>query len=89
MSNRSECCQYYYIRLNSMPTSVAWPDAEPLPMCRLLQLLSTGDLHGEIRRLRLIGEMERAGYHARHADGCGFDDPVQCPVYAKKTTDEP
>jgi hypothetical protein len=30
--------------------------------------------------------MERAGYHARHADGCGFDDFTQCPKFSAMGT---
>jgi len=60
------------------------PDVEPLPMCRLLQSMNSGNVLHEVRRLRIIRSMERAGCRARHADGCGFDGRYSCPCFKER-----
>ena len=67
--------------LVSTPNTGGAPGDEPLGMCRLLQSLNSGTVLHEVRRLQIIGKMERAGCRVRHVDGCGFDGRCSCPYF--------
>lgn len=76
-------CEYGYSQLVLTPPLDGARGIEQLPMCRMLQSCTHRGLFGEVRRIQLIARMERAGYDARHVDGCGFADPSGCPSFRR------